>query len=158
MQKKINWIVSYPKSGNTWVRAIIASFLFTTNGIFNFGLMKLIEQFEKKKWFDFLNTIDPKSANNLTDIKFVSKYWIEAQERIIIQDNYNCNGYSLDAISNKWAEIKSVTVEEVNSAASKFFDGNNLIMTIIGNKDSCQVFLNQFENVVYYENAEEIRR
>ena len=89
MQKKINWIVSYPKSGNTWVRAIIASFLFTTNGIFNFGLMKLIEQFEKKKWFDFLNTIDPKSANNLTDIKFVSKYWIEAQERIIIQDNYN---------------------------------------------------------------------
>ena len=61
-------------------------------------------------------------------------------------------------ISNKWMQIKSVTLEEVNSAASKILDGNNLIMTVIGNKDSCVTFLEQFENVEYYEHSEEIRR
>ena len=75
-----------------------------------------------------------------------------------IQDNYNFNGYNLDEISNKWAQVQSVTLEEINSAASKIFDGNNLIMTVIGNKDSCVTFLEQFENVEYYEHSEEIRR
>ena len=75
-----------------------------------------------------------------------------------IQDNYNFNGYSLDEISNKWAQVQSVTLEEINNAASKIFDGNNLIMTVIGNKDSCVTFLEQFENVEYYEHSEEIRR
>ena len=82
MQKKIYWIASYPKSGNTWMRAIISSLLFTTDGKFNFGLFKLIEQFEKRKWFNFVN-------NKEFTMRDISKYWIEAQERIIIEDNYN---------------------------------------------------------------------
>jgi Sulfotransferase domain. len=80
--KKIYWIASYPKSGNTWMRSIVASLLFSKDGLFNFGLLKLIEQFDKKKWFEFIE------KNNF-DIKNISKYWIEAQERIIIEDNYN---------------------------------------------------------------------
>ncbi len=89
MNKKINWIISYPKSGNTWLRAIISSFLFTTNGIFNLGLLKLIEQFEKKKWFDFIKNSKEISDEKLSDIKLISEYWIESQEKIIIEDNYN---------------------------------------------------------------------
>ena len=82
MKKKIYWIASYPKSGNTWMRAIISSLLFTTDGKFNFGLFKLIEQFEKRKWFNFVN-------NEEFTMRDISKYWVEAQERIIIEDNYN---------------------------------------------------------------------
>ena len=82
MQKKIYWIASYPKSGNTWMRAIISSLLFTTDGKFNFGLFKLIEQFEKRKWFNFVN-------NKEFTMRDISKYWVEAQERIILEDNYN---------------------------------------------------------------------
>ena len=89
MKKKINWIISYPKSGNTWLRAIMSSFLFTTDGVFNLGLLKLIEQFEKKKWFNFVLNIDEISNKKLSDIKLISKYWLEAQEKIIIEDNYN---------------------------------------------------------------------
>ena len=89
MKKKINWIISYPKSGNTWLRAIMSSFLFTTDGVFNLGLLKLIEQFEKKKWFNFTLNIDEISNKKLSDIKLISKYWLEAQEKIIIEDNYN---------------------------------------------------------------------
>ena len=88
MSKKIYWIASYPKSGNTWMRAIVSSFIFNPDGKFNFSLLKFIEQFEKKKWFDFLSLNFNQNAN-FADIKFISKYWIEAQERIILEDNYN---------------------------------------------------------------------
>jgi len=31
--KQITWITSYPKSGNTWVRSILAKALFNNNDI-----------------------------------------------------------------------------------------------------------------------------
>ena len=74
-----------------------------------------------------------------------------------IQDNYNLNGYSLDAISNKWKYIQNVTLKEVNDIAVKMFDPNNFMMVVVGNKDSCSTFLEQFENVEYYEHTEELR-
>ena len=36
MSKKIFWIASYPKSGNTWIRSIIAGLFYTNDGIFDF--------------------------------------------------------------------------------------------------------------------------
>ena len=74
-----------------------------------------------------------------------------------IQDNYNLNGYSLDEISNKWKYIQNVTLKEVNDIAVKMFDTNNFMMVVVGNKDSCSTFLEQFENVEYYEHTEELR-
>ena len=44
--KKIVWISSYPKSGNTWLRAIVSSLLHTSDGVFKFELLKLIPVFE----------------------------------------------------------------------------------------------------------------
>ena len=41
----IIWLASYPKSGNTFLRALLASYLFTSDGIFNFELLKNINQF-----------------------------------------------------------------------------------------------------------------
>ena len=74
-----------------------------------------------------------------------------------IQDNYNLNGYSLNEIPNQWKYVQSVTLEEVNDAASKMFDANNLMMVVIGNRDSCETFLEQFQNVEYYDHTEELR-
>ena len=54
---KIIWITSYPKSGNTWVRSIVASLLYTAEGIFNFDLFKLINQFDKKTNYEFIQTL-----------------------------------------------------------------------------------------------------
>ena len=34
------WLASYPKSGNTLVRALIASYLFSKDGNFNFEIIK----------------------------------------------------------------------------------------------------------------------
>ena len=71
----IIWIASYPKSGNTWVRSLLSTYLYSDNGIFNFYLLKKIQQFPGKQYFEFF-------LKDFTDIKKVSNYWIAAQDRI----------------------------------------------------------------------------
>ena len=78
--KMIIWIASYPKSGNTWVRSLLGSYLYSDTGIFNFDLLKKIKQFPSKPYFKFF-------LNNFTDIKKVSEYWIAAQDRINLSGN-----------------------------------------------------------------------
>ena len=41
----IVWLASYPKSGNTLLRSMLASYLFTEDGVYNFSLIKNIKQF-----------------------------------------------------------------------------------------------------------------
>ena len=41
--------------------------------------------------------------------------------------------------------------------ASKIFDPNNYIIVILGDKDSSATLLNDFENVDYYEQTEQLR-
>ena len=41
----IIWLASYPKSGNTMLRSMISSYLFSNDGIFNFELLLNIKQF-----------------------------------------------------------------------------------------------------------------
>ena len=55
-------------------------------------------------------------------------------------------------------DIQAVTLEEVNAAAKKVFDPENFIMVVNANKDSCSIFLNQFENIEYYETKDEINK
>jgi len=76
----IIWIASYPKSGNTWVRSLLGSYLYSDNGIFNFDLLKKIQQFPSKSYFKFF-------LKEFTDIKKISDYWIAAQDRINLFNN-----------------------------------------------------------------------
>ena len=41
----IIWIASYPKSGNTWVRAFLSAYLNSADGKFNFDLLDKINEF-----------------------------------------------------------------------------------------------------------------
>jgi hypothetical protein len=71
----IFWIASYPKSGNTWLRALISSYYYSNDGVFNQELLKKIDQFPTKKYFngfDFNKKIPTDTC----------KFWIKAQEKI----------------------------------------------------------------------------
>ena len=71
----IIWIASYPKSGNTLVRSILSSYLFTSDGNFKFELLNYIKQFPSRYIFDKIN-VD-------IDNKFeVEKNYIKAQKLI----------------------------------------------------------------------------
>ena len=71
----IFWIASYPKSGNTWLRALISSYYYTKDGIFDANIIKKIGQFPEKRHFSNFNY----DKNIVTD---TSRFWIKAQEKI----------------------------------------------------------------------------
>ena len=69
------WIASYPKSGNTLVRAMLSSYFFSKDGKFNFELIKNIKQFPYIGIFEKLGI-------NIKDEKEIVKNYIKAQESI----------------------------------------------------------------------------
>ncbi|MDC0226843.1 sulfotransferase domain-containing protein, partial [Alphaproteobacteria bacterium] len=88
MSKKIFWISSYPKSGNTWVRAIISSLYFTEDGNFNFEILKKIQTFDNIKYFEFIKEISPNDFNNLSNMNVMSKYWQQSQKKIYVGGDF----------------------------------------------------------------------
>ena len=71
----IFWIASYPKSGNTWLRALISTYFFSKDGKFDQGLLKNIDQFPTSQYFETFN-------HDKTIPGDTCKYWISAQEKI----------------------------------------------------------------------------
>ena len=71
----IIWIASYPKSGNTWVRSLISSYLFSEDGKFDFRFLNNIKQFSSKDFQLKLN----KESNYQSRI---AKNWIPTQKKI----------------------------------------------------------------------------
>ena len=47
----IIWLASYPKSGNTYVRAFLSAYYFSENGEFDFSQISKIDQFPHEKFF-----------------------------------------------------------------------------------------------------------
>ena len=68
----IIWIASYPKSGNTWVRSLLASYYFSNDGKFNFNLLKNIKQFPSKNFFN----------KRIESIDEAAKSWLTIQRKI----------------------------------------------------------------------------
>ena len=71
----IIWLASYPKSGNTLVRALLSSYFFSKDGIFNFKLIKYIKQFPNAGLFENLGI-------DIENDKEVVKNYIKVQESI----------------------------------------------------------------------------
>ena len=71
----IFWVASYPKSGNTWLRALLSSYYYSENGFFNQLLLNNIGQFPEKKFFEKFD-YDPTLVTDTT------RFWIKAQEKI----------------------------------------------------------------------------
>ena len=71
----IIWLASYPKSGNTLLRALLASYYFSNDGIFNFEIIKNIKQFPSIELFENIGV-------KIDNEKEVIKNYIKAQESI----------------------------------------------------------------------------
>ena len=126
----IIWIASYPKSGNTWLRSIITSLLYTTDGIFDFKLIKKIKQFPTRNQFqDF--------TKNFNDINEISKFWLLAQDKINLTEeikffkthNLNCT-VNKNSFTNKSHTLGTIYVVRdprnlVNSIKNHYNKGND---------------------------------
>lgn len=156
----IVWLASFPKSGNTWVRAMISSLIYSDNGVFNFEIIKKIQQFPNKKHFE-------KFTDKYQNVQELKKFWVAAQEQINLDKkikflkthHINCKideypftnknntlatiyvvrdprslveSFSNYYKINKDAAIKSITSKELVSGAGFIKNKQNNVFTIIG--------------------------
>ena len=68
----IIWLASYPKSGNTYVRAFLSAYYFSEDGQFDFTQISKIEQFPHEKFFK-------QKVNSMSE---ASKQWMPIQRKI----------------------------------------------------------------------------
>ena len=126
----IIWIASYPKSGNTWLRSIIASLLYTNDGIFDFNLIKKIKQFPTRNYFLGF-------TKNFNDINEISKFWLLAQDKINLTreikffktHNLNC-AVNNNSFTNRSHTLGTIYVVRdprnlVNSIKNHYNKGND---------------------------------
>ena len=112
MSKKIFWIASYPKSGNTLIRAILASLFFTQDGIFSFKILKKIQLFENFRQLNFIKKENIQDYKKLSDLKILSKYWLKMQtkENLDLRDGEFCflktHSAQLTYFDNYFTDIK----------------------------------------------------
>tara|TARA_X000000368_G_scaffold379438_1_gene334525 strand:+ start:125 stop:970 length:846 start_codon:yes stop_codon:yes gene_type:complete len=117
----IIWLASYPKSGNTWLRSIISALLYSADGVFNFELLKKVQQFPDKKFFKDLI----EDFSNFSEIK---KNWIVAQDRI----NLNNETKLLKTHHGKYTVEKSNFTDNKNTLATIYIvrDPRTLVKSI----------------------------
>ena len=68
----IIWLASYPKSGNTYLRAFLSAYYFSKNGEFDFSQISNIDQFPHEKFF----------KEKVNSIAEASKQWVPMQKEI----------------------------------------------------------------------------
>jgi len=75
----IIWLASYPKSGNTLLRSLLATYFYSPDGNFNFDYLYKIKQFPLLEHFTDLNV-------NISNDKDVFNNFIKAQDKINFED------------------------------------------------------------------------
>ena len=80
----IIWIASYPKSGNTWVRCFLSSYVYSNKSNFEFDDLKNIKTFPGSNEINFLK-------KNFENYKFkdMASHWAIFQKQIIGNNKIN---------------------------------------------------------------------
>ena len=79
----IIWIASYPKSGNTWLRAFLSSYLYSNKKEFDFNILKKIPKFPNKDFFKDIIDMDVLKKNKFE----IAKYFITAQQKMNLDNS-----------------------------------------------------------------------
>lgn len=82
--KKIIWITSYPKCGNTYIRCFLSHYIFNQDSTFTFDFLGKIPKFETREVFK--RVLEEKVFNN----NFIYyKHFIDVQKKLIKQFGQN---------------------------------------------------------------------
>ena len=113
MSKHIFWIASYPKSGNTLLRAIISALFFSEDGYFDFQMLKHTTQFEMRKRLDVINEINKNDFLKIGDLKVLSKYWqlLQSKKNLNINKGFGFvkSHSNLVSLFNNWFTTPELT-------------------------------------------------
>ena len=142
----IFWIASYPKSGNTWLRALISSYYYSKDGVFDQVLLKKIDQFPTKKYFDGFN-YNKKIATD------TCKFWIKAQEKI----NSNINELKFFKTHNIFGKVNNYDFTNRQNSIGCLYvvrDPRNVFTSLKNhyqlNDDQAIKWMTNDRNFIYY--------
>ena len=79
------WLASYPKSGNTLVRSMLAAYFFSNDGVYNFDLIKNIKQFPVNALFERMG-IDTKNEEEVIKNYIKEDNWYGLSQKFINYD------------------------------------------------------------------------
>ena len=89
--KKIIWITSYPKSGNTWMRFLLANYFFNKEKVFNYDIIDYIKKFTTEIGFSH-NDKSPKNLNEISKKwSLIQKNWEVINGDVVFLKNHNAN-------------------------------------------------------------------
>lgn len=102
------WLASYPKSGNTLLRSMLAAYFFSKDGVYNFDLIKNIKQFPNITLFERLGI-------DIRNEKEVVKNYIKVQETFNQKNSvqflkthsylFNINSHAFTDLNNSLGSI-----------------------------------------------------
>jgi len=103
----IIWLASYPKSGNTWLRALLSTYFFLKEKEFNFSILNEIPNFIQSKYFSSLIELSKLKANPFE----ITNYWHAAQSRINLsgQTKFFKTHNACVSYKDKWFTTKENT-------------------------------------------------
>jgi len=114
----IIWLASYPKSGNTFVRAFLSSYYYSKDGNFDFSLLEHIKQFPNEEFFS-------KKFNN---VKEASEEWVRAQKKVI--ENKKIKFFKTHSCMATYKERPFTTAETTLGAIYIVRDPRNVFTSI----------------------------
>ena len=79
----IIWIASYPKSGNTWVRSFLSTYLYSSNDNFDFDLLKKIPKFPSEKLIEGIISLEELKKDRLK----IAKQYINLQKKLNLDNS-----------------------------------------------------------------------
>ena len=106
----IIWLASYPKSGNTLLRSILATYFFSKEGNFKFEHLYKIEQFPGIHHFKNLGV-------DISDDKEVFKNFIEAQKLI----NKKTNSIKFIKTHSSLSRINNCNFTDLNNTLGAIY-------------------------------------
>jgi len=145
---KIIWISSYPKSGNTFLRILISTYFFTTDGIYKKPVLKNITEYPREYFEYSLNNSLTKEAqqweSKQLDISKTHKDFVFLKTHLAhcnVNDKYRtlalnyskCIIYIYRDPRNVLLSLKDFFNLDINSAKKTLFNNRGILR--LGNKD-----------------------
>ena len=149
------WLASYPKSGNTLVRSMLAAYFFSNDGEYNFDLIKNIKQFP-------VNALFQRMGIDIQDEEEVIKNYIKVQASFNKKNSVQflkTHSYLFNINNHAFTDLK-------NSLGAVYIvrDPRNIVSSLanhmgISSEKSADILINSFKfgNIFSDQIAEQTR-